>query len=91
MKLTFNVELEDGSKHRVQTAYADIIAMEDEFDIDASDLVTRQRGKWLAFLAWHAMKRRKMTNLSWDAFQEQVEAVDGEGQEQVEDAPQGNA
>lgn len=78
MKLTFNVELEDGSKHRVTTAYADIIAMEDEFDIDASDLVTRQKGKWLAFLAWHALKRRRVIELSWEQFREQVEGIEPE-------------
>lgn len=91
MKLTFNVELEDGTKHRVQTAYADIIAMEDEFDIDASDLVTRQKGKWLAYLAWHALKRRKVLDMSWDQFRNQVESVDAEGGESEEGTPQGNA
>lgn len=78
MRLTFNVELEDGTKHRVTTAYADIIALEDEFDIDASDLVTRQRAKWLAFLAWSALKRNKIIDITFDAFRQQVTQVDPE-------------
>lgn len=78
MKLTFNVELEDGTKHRITTAYADIIALEDEFDIDASDLATRQRAKWLAFLAWHGLKRLKVTDLSFDDFRSQVSLLEPE-------------
>lgn len=78
MRLTFNVELADGEKHRITTAYSDIIALEDEFDMDASDLVTRQRAKWLGFLAWHALKRLKVIDLTFAQFQEQVEAVEPE-------------
>lgn len=89
MKLTFNVELEDGTKHRVTTAYADIIALEEEFDIDASDLVNRQRAKWLGYLAWHAMKRRKLTTLTFKDFQDQVETVDPENT--AEGTDEGNA
>lgn len=78
MRLTFNVELEDGTKHRVTTAYSDIIALEDEFDIDASDLVTRQKAKWLAYLAWHALKRLNVVDVPFKAFAEQVQLVEPE-------------
>lgn len=78
MKLTFNVELEDGTKHRVTTAYADILALEDEFDIDASDLVSRQKAAWLAYLAWHALKRKNLIDIDFKTFRTQVEAVEPE-------------
>lgn len=78
MRLTFNIELEDGTKHRVTTSYADIIALEDEFDIDASDLIKRQKAKWLAFLAWHALKRKQLVDTTFDIFRTQVETVDPE-------------
>lgn len=78
MRLTFNVELEDGTKHRVTTAYSDIMALEDEFDIDASTLVSRQKAKWLGYLAWHALKRKKVIDMSFDDFASQLETVEPE-------------
>jgi hypothetical protein len=73
VKITFEVTQTDGTKHTVSTAYADILALEDKFDIDASELATRQRAKWMAFLAWNAMKRAGATKESFEKFTESLE------------------
>lgn len=84
---TFEVEMGDGKKYTVSTAFADVIALEDEFDIDASDLVVRQRGKWIAFMAWHALKRKKLIDMTFDEFRADIESIDGTDDE----ADSGNA
>lgn len=90
MKMSFTVEMSDGTKHKAVTAFADLIALEDEFDMDASDFGVRQRGVWLAFLAWHALKRRKVIDMSFADFRDQLEVLDVEGDENA-DGDQGNA
>ena len=75
MKITFEVTQTDGTKHTVSTVYADILALEDKFDIDASELATRQRAKWMAFLAWNAMKREGQTTEAFDKFTETIEEL----------------
>lgn len=85
MKLSFDVTLQDGKKVQVKTAYADLIALEDEFNIDASDMATRQRAKWLAFLAWHALKRTGETTAKFSDFQNEIAELEpaeaGQGNE----------
>lgn len=73
MKITFEVTQTDGTKNTVSTVYADILALEDKFDIDASELAVRQRAKWMAFLAWNAMKRAGQTSEPFDKFTETIE------------------
>jgi hypothetical protein len=68
MKLSFEVTTSDGKTEKVDTAYADILALEQKFDIDASDLATRQRAQWLAYMAWHAMKRQGITSETYDKW-----------------------
>jgi hypothetical protein len=86
VKITFEVGLTDGTRERVSTVYADILALEDKFDIDASELMTRQRAKWLAFLAWSAMKRDQKTTDSFDEFTKKIEdlspVLDGQGNDE---------
>lgn len=77
MRLSFTVEAK-GEKHHITTTYADVMAMEEKFDIDASDLVKRQRASWLAYLCWHAMKRQGMTDDAFDTWKVTVEALDAE-------------
>lgn len=74
MQITFDVVLEDG-KHRCTTMFADILALEDKFDIDASILTERQRATWMAFLAWRALTRSGETQLPFDAFKTQIQEL----------------
>lgn len=69
----------DGKTNDVKAGYADIIALEEHFDIDASVLATRQRASWLAFLAWHALKRTGETDKPFDAWKETIENLQPEG------------
>jgi hypothetical protein len=78
MRISFNVETSDGQKNTVTTAYADVMALEDKYDIDASDLVKRQRASWMAYLCWHAMKRQGLTTASFDDWKVTLELLDTE-------------
>jgi hypothetical protein len=75
MKIKFAVTVE-GETKEVTTTYADVMALEEKFDIDASILGTRQRASWLGYLAWHSLTRTKQTELSYEKFSELVESVD---------------
>lgn len=86
MRLTFNLEMTDGTSQKVQTAYADIMALEERFDMDASDLATRQKAVWLAYLCWHSMKRRGLTEKPFDEWKSEVEVL-----EPSDDEAQGKA
>jgi hypothetical protein len=78
MRLTFNVTTTDGETKKVSTAYADIIALEEKYGIDASDLASRQKAGWLAYLAWHALKRKNETTQSFDEFSKNLEVLEPE-------------
>lgn len=81
MKLTFDVTLTDGTTARVSTAFADLIALEDAFDVDASSLGVRQRAGWMAFMCWHALKRTFQTTDTFEAWKVKVDLLemDNEG------------
>ncbi|CAB4218335.1 hypothetical protein UFOVP1608_22 [uncultured Caudovirales phage] len=83
MKIKFSVTVDNETKE-VSTTYADVIALEEKFDIDASTLATRQRATWLSYLAWHALHRTGGTALSYEDFAAKVESVDS-----VESDPKG--
>lgn len=78
MRLAFNLETSDGQKHKVTTAYADVMALEERFDIDASDLASRQKAIWLAYLCWHSMKRRGLVEKPFDEWKADVEVLEPE-------------
>lgn len=74
MRITFDVTTSDGTT-QVSTAYGDIVALEERFNIDASDLQTRQRAQWMAFLAWHAMKRQGLTKATFEKWCEDLQEL----------------
>lgn len=78
MRLTFNLETTGGESRKVTTAFADIMALEDAFDMDASDLATRQKAKWLAYLCWHSLKRQGLTDEPFEKWRESVEVLEPE-------------
>lgn len=76
MQISFKVTTTDGEVTEIKTSYGDLIALEDKFDIDASDLGLRQRAKWLAFLAYSALKRRDKLKVSFEEWQTTVESLE---------------
>lgn len=87
-RMKFQVELSDGTIHEVTTGDADTIAAEDKFGIDATIWATSPKTEHFAYLVWHALKRRKVTDLKWEDFRDEVEIVDPVASE---DAASGNA
>lgn len=85
MQITFNVTV-DGKTTEITTSYTDIIALEEKFDIDASELKQRQRASWLAYLAWHALKRKNETTKTYEDFANGLEVLEAKNKSQ-----QGNA
>lgn len=85
MRLTFSLETTDGEKQKVTTAYADIMALEEAFDMDASDLVSRQKASWLAYLCWHSLKRRGLTDKTFDAWKVGVEVLEPSADDEGKD------
>lgn len=81
MKITFDVTLTDGTTTRVSTAFADLIALEDEFDVDVSTLSVRQRAGWMAFLAWHALKRTGQVSIPFAEWKKQIADLDPQDDE----------
>jgi hypothetical protein len=76
MKIDFHVVVEDGTEYDVTTSMADVIALEEHFDIDASQFGVRQRATWMTYLAWHALKRKGVVNETFDAWKLKVEGVE---------------
>lgn len=75
MQIKFSVTAE-GKTIDISTSYADVIALEEKFDIDASELAKRQRAGWLAYLAWHALKRTNQTTLNYEDWKNTLTDLD---------------
>lgn len=75
MQIKFSVTAE-GKTTEISTSYADVIALEEKFDIDASELAKRQRAGWLAYLAWHALKRTNQTTLNYEDWKNTLTDLD---------------
>lgn len=86
MKLPLKVTLQDGTTKSVVATDADLLALEEHFDIDASALQTRQRLIWMAFLVWSALKRSDQTTQPWDEWK-----VKSFGELDTTEVPSGNA
>jgi hypothetical protein len=74
MKLTLRIEFADGTTKDIIVSAADMVAFEDKYNISISQLEEARIG-WLLFLAWHSEKRRKATQLEFEAWLDTVETV----------------
>jgi hypothetical protein len=74
MKLTLRIEFADGTSKDILVSAADMVAFEDKYNISIARLEEARIG-WLLFLAWHSEKRRKATELEFDAWLDTVETV----------------
>jgi hypothetical protein len=59
----------------VSAIASDLIAFEAKFDLSVAKLSTDVRLTHLFFLAWHASKRTKKTDLEFEAWSETVSMV----------------
>lgn len=89
MRIPFKLETQGQGSQEVKTAYADVIALEEHFGINASDLQETQRAVWMAFLAWHALRRTggpdAVGGLKFDEWKDQLlELEDGDGEAPAE-------
>jgi hypothetical protein len=74
MKLTLRIEFADGTSKEILVSAADMVAFEDKYNISIARLEEARIG-WLLFLAWHSEKRRKATELEFEAWLDTVESV----------------
>jgi hypothetical protein len=74
MKLTLRIEFSDGTSRDILVSAADMVAFEDKYNTSIARLEEARIG-WLLFLAWHSEKRRKATELDFEAWLDTVETV----------------
>jgi hypothetical protein len=74
MKLTLRIEFSDGTHKDILVSAADMVAFEDKYNLSIAKLEEARMG-WLLFLAWHSEKRRKATELDFEAWLDTVETV----------------
>lgn len=86
MKLPLKVTLQDGTSKSVVATDADLLALEEHFDIDASVLQNRQRLIWMAFLVWSSLNRSGEATQPWDEWK-----TKSFGELETSEAPSGNA
>lgn len=65
----------DGESKTVQAIAADMVAFESHFDLSIARLEKEVRLSHLFFLAWHAEKRTKATDKTFEEWLETIESV----------------
>jgi hypothetical protein len=74
--INLQIEFLDSSEPVIVSAIAaDLIAFEAKFDLSVSKLGTDVRLTHMFFLAWHALKRTKKTDLEFEPWTETVAIV----------------
>lgn len=76
MQINLQITFADKTKKVVTATVADLIAFEAKFDLSVSRLEKDIKLTHLLFLAWHADKRLKATDLEFDAWVETIESVE---------------
>ena len=69
------VEFPDGTTREVQALPIDQVKFESEFNVSLSSLANNAKMTHLYWLAWHAEKRMKSTDLEFDAWLETIEGI----------------
>lgn len=76
MQINLQLTFADTTKKTITATVADLIAFEAKFDLSVSRLDKEIKLTHLLFLAWHAEKRTKATELEFDAWVDTIEAVE---------------
>jgi hypothetical protein len=69
------IEFPDGTNREVQALPIDQVKFESEFNVSLSSLANNAKMTHLYWLAWHAEKRMKSTDLEFDAWLETIEGI----------------
>lgn len=78
MQINLQITFADKTKKLVTSNVADLIAFESKFDLSVSRLEKEVKLTHLLYLAWHAEKRTKATELEFDAWVETIETVEAQ-------------
>lgn len=76
MQINLQIKFADQTDKTITATAADLIAFETEFNLSVAKLESEVRLTHLLFLAWHAEKRTKATDLDFNAWVETVEGVE---------------
>lgn len=75
MNLNLELKYSNGESKSVSAIAADIVAFEGHFDLSIAQLEKNVRLTHLLYLAWHAEKRAKQTDLAFEPWIETVESI----------------
>jgi hypothetical protein len=82
MKITLNVEQQDGQTYQVSTNLFSIVALERKFKIRASDLASGVAMEHLAYLAYEGAKQNNITvPVVFDDYIKKLVSVEVVGEE----------
>lgn len=75
MRLSLQLQYQDGTSKDVICNAADMVAFEDKYDISVVKIGEQPRIGWLLYLAWHAEKRTGSTKDDFDKWCDSVESI----------------
>lgn len=76
-KLDLHIEMNDGTKFDVQSKTSDYLLFESTAKRHKWGGISDNPAKWEAFIAWAALKRLGLTELTWEDFVDEVDMVEG--------------
>jgi hypothetical protein len=76
MKLSLRIVSDDGEPQVVEASARDFVAFEDKYDRSISSFSTQFFFRDICFLAWHAAKRKKLTNQDFEKWLDGIEGVE---------------
>lgn len=76
MKINLRVEFTDGSNEDVVCGARDLVAFEDKYQRSVARFEQEMKLTDLLFLAWHSLYRQKKTAKEFDAWLDDVEAIE---------------
>ena len=76
MEINLLLKYADKTEKTIVANAADFIAFESKFDKSIGILQSDPRLTYLLFLAWNSEKRKKGTDLEFDAWVETIESVE---------------
>lgn len=74
MRVPIRIEYVDGERETIRTSPADAVAFEREFDKPVTAIATG-RAEYFWWIAWHACKRARRTELPFDEWLDRIESV----------------
>ena len=76
MQINLQIKYTDGASKEISANAADIVAFETHFQISVARLEQNVMLTHLLYLAWHAEKRAKATDKTFEEWLETVEGIE---------------